>query len=348
MKHIQNILIVSILLLGAFAPAFVFADDTPPTTETPAQAEFQPIVPLPGVTSEMTFGEYINQIFTLVISLSAILAVLVIIYGGFEYMTSSAGISKKNGMERIQGAVTGLLLLLSITLMLRIINPCLLEINALSRVSQGTPSGNCQTTTTTTDTGTGTQTGQPPTNTSYTPPTNSCIRLQPTQCVNGASPIIKCLSGGVFTAPPENGGCTPAATTRYICEGVACGAPPPSTTAVQRSSLQTVVACTTANVNRYCCNATTCEPTEATTCTGTMNQALCTPPTTTTTGTSLQQLLQSRGGAEGACTTSSGSGMQPAVACCNSARTDCSFRTTSCPAARPVNINVCVNNQTDV
>lgn len=343
MKYIKNIFLVLILTLTVFSPTLVFADTTPATQ--PAQAEFQPIVPLPGVTSEMTFGEYINQIFTLVISLSAILAVLVIIYGGFEYMTSSAGISKKNGMERIQGAVTGLLLLLSITLMLRIINPCLLEINALSRVSQGTPSGNCSPAPSATPTGT--PTGQPQTTTSYHPPANSCTRTQTTQCVNGAAPVRKCLAGGVYSDVPANGGCPNGGGIVHICEGVQCGAPPPSATAVQRSSLQTVVACTTADARRYCCNATMCEPTQETTCVGTFNQIVCTPGAAAVPGVSLQQLLQTRGGTEGACTVSSPN-KQSSIACCNSARTDCSFRVTTCPATRPVSINVCINNLTDV
>lgn len=137
MKKLQKIFAASLLLILVVLPSFVFADNhvPPPPTEpgqTAPQATFQPIVPLPGVTSEMSFPQYINQIFRLVISLSSILAVLVIIYGGFEYMTSSAGISKKNGMERIQGAVTGLLLLLSVTLILQIVNPCILEITVLT------------------------------------------------------------------------------------------------------------------------------------------------------------------------------------------------------------------------
>lgn len=334
MKHLIAALILTFLVFAA--PSAAFAGD----------AAFQPIVPLPGVTSEMTFAAYINQLFTLVISLSAILAVLVIIYGGFEYMTSSAGISKKNGMERIQGAVTGLLLLLSVTLILRVINPCLLEINALSRVTAGNPAGTCSPAVTTPEPGTGTGAGEP-TEDGYRPPAGSCTRVQQTQCVNGESPVRKCLKSNVYSDVPATGGCPDGGGIVYICEGVACGAPPPSTTAVQRSSLQNLVSCTTAGANRFCCNATTCEPTEGTTCSGTMNQSLCTPPATTAPTISLQQLLNSRGGTEGACTTAAGSGMQSGIACCNSARTDCSFRVVSCPATRPVSINVCINNATD-
>ncbi len=118
---------------------------TPETQGAPRQAnaEFKPIVPLPDVTTEMTYAAYINNLFKLVISLSAILAVLVIIYGGFEYMTASAGVTKKNGMERIQGAVTGLLLLMSVTLILQVINPCILEITLFMQTETETGAGEC-------------------------------------------------------------------------------------------------------------------------------------------------------------------------------------------------------------
>lgn len=127
----SRIILITLLLSAVILPVVIFA------------AEFQPIVPLPDVTPDITFGQYINRLFTLVISLSAILAVLVIIYGGFEYMTASAGITKKNGSERIQGAVTGLLLLLSVTLILQVINPCILEITVLSSVTPGTTPEEC-------------------------------------------------------------------------------------------------------------------------------------------------------------------------------------------------------------
>lgn len=338
MKKITIILAV-FALFAVFAPSLAFADIE--------QAMFQPIVPLPGVTSEMTFGEYINQLFTLVVSLSAILAVLVIIYGGFEYMTSSAGISKKNGMERIQGAVTGLLLLLSVTLILRIINPCLLDITVLSIEGSEPTTSECSSSSTTTAPPSTTPTTAP-SSTSYQPPTGSCTSLQQTQCVNGVTPRTKCLTNGVYSDPPATGGCPGGGGLKYICEGVSCGAPPPSATAVQRSSLQNLVACSTTGSNLFCCNTTMCEPSEGPTCSGTMSQALCTPSAAPAPTISLLQLLNSRGGTEGACTVAAGSGMQSGVACCNSARTDCSFRVVSCPAARPVSINVCINNATDV
>src|SRR3989344_3018902 len=67
-----------------------------PSAQTTEGAPFQPIVPVKGITDKnLTFPEYINQLFKISISLGAILAVLMIVWGGFEYMTSASGITKK-------------------------------------------------------------------------------------------------------------------------------------------------------------------------------------------------------------------------------------------------------------
>jgi hypothetical protein len=121
-KNILFLLVLSVLSL----PVFVFASDIPP---------FQPIVPIPNITSVegITFYDYVNQIFRLSISLGAILAVLMIVYGGFEYMTSEALGGKKGGLSKLQNAFGGLLLLVSVTLILQVINPCILEITVFTR-----------------------------------------------------------------------------------------------------------------------------------------------------------------------------------------------------------------------
>lgn len=65
---------------------------------------------------------FINTLYRYLIGIGAILAVLVIMYGGFRYMTSEAIGQKSAGREEIQRAVIGLLLLLSPVIVFGVIN----------------------------------------------------------------------------------------------------------------------------------------------------------------------------------------------------------------------------------
>jgi hypothetical protein len=117
----------AILLVTTLGFPFLAHADVPP---------FQPIVPIPNITTVdggVTFSQYVNEIFKISISLGAMLAVLMIVYGGFEYMTSEALGGKKGGLSKIQNAFLGLLLLVSVVIILQIINPCILEISVFTR-----------------------------------------------------------------------------------------------------------------------------------------------------------------------------------------------------------------------
>lgn len=67
--------------------------------------------------------QYIQYAFNLFIALAAVTAVLVIVYGGFMYMTSDAYSQKSDGIEKITNALKGLVLILCSYLILRTINP---------------------------------------------------------------------------------------------------------------------------------------------------------------------------------------------------------------------------------
>ncbi len=94
--------------------------------------DFVPIVPLPDlpIDGSATLPDYLNRVFQLSIMLGGILAVVFLIIGGFEYMTSEAT-GKKDGKERIQNALLGLALLLFSYLILYIINPNILKLDVL-------------------------------------------------------------------------------------------------------------------------------------------------------------------------------------------------------------------------
>lgn len=93
---------------------------------------FQPIVALPlpgqsgGLTGQTPINEYLTGVFRLAITVSVVLAVIMIIIDGFKYMTSEAVGNKKDALAGIRSALFGLILLLATYLILFIINPSIL------------------------------------------------------------------------------------------------------------------------------------------------------------------------------------------------------------------------------
>lgn len=95
---------------------------------------FTPIVPLPfPVTDSTSIGQYLDGLFKLTISLGAALAVGSIVMGGFQYVASEALGDKAKGRTRIQNAVVGLILLLSVFLILNVINPQILKLDIFGK-----------------------------------------------------------------------------------------------------------------------------------------------------------------------------------------------------------------------
>jgi hypothetical protein len=75
------------------------------------------------------FGRYLNILIRIFIGLCAVLAVIMIVIGGIEYMTSELISSKEAGKDRIREALLGLLLALGAYTLLNTINPDLLRTN---------------------------------------------------------------------------------------------------------------------------------------------------------------------------------------------------------------------------
>ncbi len=101
-----------------------------------------PAVPIPGV--EFTnaverdgmieipyLAQYISGIYRLSVGLGAILAAIMIVYGGFRYMLAAALPQVQESKSIIQDAVIGLVVLLSSFLILKTINPKLVEVAPL-------------------------------------------------------------------------------------------------------------------------------------------------------------------------------------------------------------------------
>lgn len=75
----------------------------------------------------VALSSYLNMMITLFIGICAVLAVIMIVMGGVEYMTSELISSKEAGKERITNAIFGLLLALGSWTILNQINPNLLR-----------------------------------------------------------------------------------------------------------------------------------------------------------------------------------------------------------------------------
>jgi hypothetical protein len=70
---------------------------------------------------------YIKSLFDFLIAVAVALAVIMIIIGGFEYMTTDSWKGKSDGINKIKDALWGLALALLAYLILWTINPCLVD-----------------------------------------------------------------------------------------------------------------------------------------------------------------------------------------------------------------------------
>ena len=101
---------------------------------------FRPLViQHPAVQTAFSSGslpDYINNVFTIILSVGAIMAVLRIAYGGYLYMGSAdMWGNKQQAKETIGDAIIGLLLLFAVYLILNQINPNLLNLNVKSDIT---------------------------------------------------------------------------------------------------------------------------------------------------------------------------------------------------------------------
>ncbi len=103
------------------------------TRRADTKTTYQPLAPLPGLLEivetkdDCAFGKYLNIIIKLVLGMAAVLAMVMITWGGVEYITSELVSGKEAGKETIQHALLGLLIALGAWLILNTINPKLLN-----------------------------------------------------------------------------------------------------------------------------------------------------------------------------------------------------------------------------
>lgn len=99
-------------------------------------AAFTPLAPIPGVdTSSNSISNYLNSVFSVIISIAAMLAVIMIVWHGFQYMTVEAVSGKHEAQLKLRDTIFGLLIIVLSWLILHVINPHLLDLNVLQNVS---------------------------------------------------------------------------------------------------------------------------------------------------------------------------------------------------------------------
>ena len=96
--------------------------------------KYTPLVNLPNQSGTIKTGgsdlsPYLGGLYSFGVAAAAGLAVIMVIWGGIEYITSVAGEGKSGGKDKITSAILGLLLALGSYIILNTINKDLLKLS---------------------------------------------------------------------------------------------------------------------------------------------------------------------------------------------------------------------------
>ena len=96
-----------------------------PASASAAIAYNNPLVNIPGYESGTgaSFDDFVNLIYGVAISLAALLAVIKIVIAGVKWMLSDVVTNKTEAKQDIQGALLGLIVIISAVLIITVINP---------------------------------------------------------------------------------------------------------------------------------------------------------------------------------------------------------------------------------
>ncbi len=141
-KHPYIIIGLMLLIMGGisvFDSAILKSGTTENTiVEQVAQVTYAPLSPLPGIPSVIgsadTIG-YLQKFIFLAIGIAIVLAVLMFVIGGVQYMASDAFTSKDDAKDRMTMALFGLLIAFGAYLLLDAINPQLVTFKLPSSLS---------------------------------------------------------------------------------------------------------------------------------------------------------------------------------------------------------------------
>lgn len=118
----KKILLLSFTFLFFTAVPHVFAQGFVPLAGIPGLTEG-------GAADSANLADFFNNLYKYLIGLSAVLAVIEIIWGGIQISTQDSVSKQGEGKERIQQAILGLVLVLSPVLIFSIINPRILNLS---------------------------------------------------------------------------------------------------------------------------------------------------------------------------------------------------------------------------
>lgn len=125
MKYSKKIFIIIFLFVVAATALFAFGG------EIFAQQTYTPLSPLPGDGGSIDITDpssYFARMFAIFVGLAAVIAVIMLVICGFQYMTSDAISSKESAKKRCWAAILGLGLILISWIILNTINPNLLNL----------------------------------------------------------------------------------------------------------------------------------------------------------------------------------------------------------------------------
>jgi len=131
---LQNCLLFGVTLLVVICFLFVptvevFAQGTATgALENTKNPTYVPVVNIPGLSvGKADPVNFLRQLFLIGLTLTAFLAVVMIMWGGIQYMTTDAVSGKSEGKTRIRNAIFGLLIALLFLTVLGTINPQLTQ-----------------------------------------------------------------------------------------------------------------------------------------------------------------------------------------------------------------------------
>lgn len=122
---------LSFVCLVIAAP-ITFAAETTSDSGASKGVTFTPLTQLPQIQSAAsadTLPVFLNQLYKICIGIGTVLAFFMIIRAGIEFMVSRGSVSSnENAKKHLQGAILGLILLLSPVVVFSIINPDILKL----------------------------------------------------------------------------------------------------------------------------------------------------------------------------------------------------------------------------
>lgn len=101
------------------------------TSSTFGTKTYVPLSVIPGLTdsanSTVTMRPFLQLLFKWGIAIAVLLSIVMITFGGFQYMTTDAVYDKSEGRAKINAAIVGLLLALSAWLILQTVDPRIVQ-----------------------------------------------------------------------------------------------------------------------------------------------------------------------------------------------------------------------------